>query len=246
LAVRRVTRLRAVLLDALGTLVALEPPAPALRRVLRGRFGIELSEEQADAAFSAEIRYYRRHLADGRDEAAVAALRDRCAEVLFDALGPDPALTAVPARDRTAVLLESLVFRPFDDVLGALRQLRRSGLALVVASNWDASLPGTLDRVGLLDAVDGVVCSAAVGAAKPDPAVFFEALRIAGAAPEEAVHVGDSPGEDVAGARSAGIEPLLLVRGDSAVPPTAGATVVQSLAELPALLGPRASMVAGR
>jgi len=34
---------RALLLDALGTLVELEPPVEPLRRELRERFGVELS-----------------------------------------------------------------------------------------------------------------------------------------------------------------------------------------------------------
>jgi putative hydrolase of the HAD superfamily len=239
-----VTPARAALLDAHGTLLELEPPAPALRALLHARFGIAVSEERARSAFLAEIAYYRGHLDSGRDAAGVSSLRDRCAEVLFDALGPDPALSRVPASARTSVLLDSLVFRPFDDVMPALRALRRSGLRLVVASNWDASLPDTLRRLGVLEAVDGVVCSAAFGAAKPDPALFAEALRVAGAPPGEAVHVGDSLAEDVVGARAAGIEPLLLVRGEQPAP--AGVAVLRTLAELPALLdrGP-ASIVAG-
>ena len=40
----------AVLLDALGTLVALEPPAPRLRAELAARFGLEVSEDEAARA----------------------------------------------------------------------------------------------------------------------------------------------------------------------------------------------------
>jgi hypothetical protein len=50
----------AVLLDALGTLVALDPPAPRLRRLLAEE-GYEVSEEQAAAGFAAEISYYLEH-----------------------------------------------------------------------------------------------------------------------------------------------------------------------------------------
>ena len=58
-----------------------------------------------------------------------------------------------------------------------------------------------------------MVTSAEVGAAKPDPRPFLQGLALAGAAPEEAVHVGDSPENDVAGARAAGVRPLLVARG---------------------------------
>jgi putative hydrolase of the HAD superfamily len=55
-----VSEVRAVLLDALGTLVELQPPAPRLRRLLR-EAGFEVTEEQAAAGFMAEIAYYLDH-----------------------------------------------------------------------------------------------------------------------------------------------------------------------------------------
>ena len=51
-----------ILLDALGTLVALAPPAPRLRVELAERFGLAVTEEQAASAIGAEIAYYRMHL----------------------------------------------------------------------------------------------------------------------------------------------------------------------------------------
>jgi hypothetical protein len=50
-------RPRTLLLDALGTIVGLQPPAPALRGELAGRFGIDVSHAQARRALSAEIVY---------------------------------------------------------------------------------------------------------------------------------------------------------------------------------------------
>lgn len=225
--------LRALLIDAHGTLLALEPPAPALCAIAHERFGIELGEDRARAAFAAEIAYYRRHLHLGRDADSVAALRDRCADVLADALAV-PRLAAAGRQERTSLLLDSLVFRPFDDALPALLDARARGLRIVVASNWDASLPGTLDRLGILELVDGVVASAAVGAAKPDPALFMDALRIAGCEAAEAIHVGDTIDEDVAGARAAGIEVALLLRGEEPGPP--GVPALRSLADLARVL----------
>ena len=57
---------RAVLLDALGTLVELQPPAPRLRRLLADA-GFEVSEERAAAGFGAEIAYYLEHHLEGAD-----------------------------------------------------------------------------------------------------------------------------------------------------------------------------------
>jgi putative hydrolase of the HAD superfamily len=234
--------LRGLSLDALGTLLWLEPPAPALRRVLAERHGVRLSEEQAQRAIAAEIAYYRAHLGEGVDARAVTALRGRCADALRAALAAERVLDSVAADELTAALLESLAFRVFPEVPAVLRSLRAAGLRLVVTSNWDASLAATLETVGLLGLVDAVVCSAAVGAAKPDARVFERALEDAGLAAGEAAHVGDSPVEDVAGARAAGLRAVLVRRG---VPGAAGlpgghpddVPVIGSLSELPGALG---------
>jgi FMN phosphatase YigB (HAD superfamily) len=238
---------RAVLLDAHGTLLRLRAPAPALRSRLAERLGVEITLEQAERAIAAEIAYYRAHLAEARDDAGVAALRGRCAEVLHEALAADNVPLAVDADGMTAILLASLIFEPFPEVPAVLRELRRAGLRLVVVSNWDASLPDTLASLGLLEALDGVVTSAACGAAKPDPAIFTEGLQLAGVAPEEAIHLGDRADEDVAGAFAAGIEPVLVERDRGARERDRGARespagcrgvrTVGSLAELPPLLG---------
>ena len=77
---------RAVLLDALGTLVELQPPAPRLRALL-AEAGFEVSEEQAAAGFGAEIGYYLQHHLEGGDRERLDLLRDRCAEALRAGLG---------------------------------------------------------------------------------------------------------------------------------------------------------------
>ena len=73
---------QAVLLDALGTLISFEPPAPRLRLALRERLGADVSVEAAEAAMRAEIAYYRRHLDEGRDAESLADLRARCAAAI--------------------------------------------------------------------------------------------------------------------------------------------------------------------
>jgi putative hydrolase of the HAD superfamily len=220
---------KAVLLDALGTLVKLEPPAPRLRLELARR-GIEVTEEQASHAIGAEIAYYRSHLELGRDARSLAELRRACAEVLSTALPTTPAKQALDLDALTAALLASLEFTPFDDVAPALTAWREQGLRLVVVSNWDVSLHEVLDRVGIAPLLDGILTSAEAGVSKPSAAIFTRALALADCAPSDALHVGDSFGEDVFGARAAGIEPVLILRDDAAAP--GGVRTITSLDEL--------------
>jgi putative hydrolase of the HAD superfamily len=230
---------RAVLFDALGTLVELEPPAPRLRGELSSRFGLAVSQAQAERAIGAEITYYRAHLSEGRDDASLAELRARCAEVLSRELGRilNRAVPAGP--EMVDALLASLSFSAFADARPTLDRLRALGLRLVVVSNWDVSLAEVLSRVGLGEGLDEVVTSAGTGVAKPDPVIFQRGLAAAGVAAGEAIHVGDSVREDVGGARAAGIEPVLVDRGQVAVhAPEREAVTIRTLSELPGLVRP--------
>jgi putative hydrolase of the HAD superfamily len=221
--------IRAVLLDAFGTLVRMEPPAPHLRAALERLTGVDVGPEAAERGVFAEISYYLEHNSEGRNRQSLEDLRDRCAAALFEALRE-------PGLDRAAVreaMMESLRFAAFPDAAPALRALRSRGLRLVVASNWDCSLPRTLSEIGLAPLVDDVVSSAVVGAAKPDRRLFEAGLAAAGCSADEALYAGDSFESDVEGARSVGIEAVLVARDGDAPP---GTPTVRSLEDLPTLI----------
>ena len=227
-----IRRTEAVTFDALGTLVALTPPAPLLREGLWDKAGVEISFAQADAALAAEISYYRAHLDEGRDRESLAGLRRRCTETLREALPANA--QAIEIDFLEAILLDALQFSAFDDAREAIEAIRRLPARVLVISNWDVSLEDVLLRLGLEPLLDGVITSASAGARKPSEAIFARALGLAGVAPERAVHVGDSVEEDVVGARRAGIEPILLSRDGHTGPP--GVRTISGLGELPAEL----------
>jgi putative hydrolase of the HAD superfamily len=223
--------MNAVLLDAMGTLVTFGAPAPRLRALLAERHGVEVSEAAARAAMKAEIAHYRREHDRAVDAASLAVLRRECGSVVRDALGD--AAAGVDLDALTATLIDAIVFEPYPETIAVLDALRARGHALAVVSNWDVSLLEVLERTGLAPRIDAVAVSAVVGASKPDPAPFRAALRELGAAPQDAIHVGDTYGEDVVGARAAGVRPILLAR-ESAAPP-GGVPVIADLRGLLAL-----------
>lgn len=206
----------------------LQPPAPFLRAELSERFGINVSEAEARRAIAAEIAFYRSHLDEGRDERSLALLRERCAHALREAL-PDAAAHLPSPHELVDPLVASLRFRIYPEVRGALAGYRDRGLSLVVVSNWDVSLHALLATLGLTPMLNGILTSAEAGARKPSPVIFERALRLAGVGARDAVHVGDSLDEDVAGARAAGIEPVLVRRNGEAGPP--GIRTVTGLTE---------------
>jgi HAD superfamily hydrolase (TIGR01509 family) len=210
---------RLVTLDALGTLVALEPPWLHLD----DRIAAGLPPERVEEAFRAEMAYYREHAHEARDPLSLEALRDRCAGVLSEHLGRE-----VPA----PAMMDAIRFSVYPDAEPALRDLRDRGIATVCVSNWDITLPNVLVRVGLAGLLDGVVSSAAAGARKPDPAIFGPALELAGSDPDDGLHVGDTPEEDLAAARAAGLRAVLLARQRGPATRADGVPVISSLIEI--------------
>jgi putative hydrolase of the HAD superfamily len=171
------------------------------------------------------MSYYRAHHDEAVDWQSLKDLRRRCAAVVQEQLQ-----TSLPLDDVLDALLGAIRFRAYPEVPGVLARLRAGGARLAVVSNWDVSLHDVLERTGLRPLVDVVVISAELGVAKPDPAIFRAALDRLGAPADGAVHVGDSLEHDVAGARAAGLEAVLVARNGAPAPD--GVRAVRSLAEL--------------
>lgn len=197
-----------LLIDALGTLLELKPPAPLVRAELAAR-GVEVSAAEARKAVKAEIAYYREHINDGGTMRGLRELRERCTAVLAVEL-PEHARIASLGE----VLEASIVFKPYPEVQGVLGALRARGMKIVVVSNWDVSLNEVLKRTGLDDLVDGVVVSAQRGIEKPNPLIFSIALATVGSTAAHAIHVGDDLEADIQGAQAARIDAVLLDRKD--------------------------------
>lgn len=215
--------MKAVLLDALGTLLRLDAPVDRLRAELLARHGLVVGEREAGLAFRAEMSFYRANLWRGVDARGLSELRDDCAALVARELRIE--------EDVREALLAAIVFVPFPEVVATLERWRGEGRRLVVASNWDISLHEALSRTGLSSLLDGAVSSAEAGSAKPAPEVFLRALEIAGVDAAEATHVGDDLEADYLGAQAAQIAPVLLVReGEPAAPEG-----VRSIATLDAL-----------
>lgn len=89
---------------------------------------------------------------------------------------------------------------------------RARGMKVAVISNWDHHLRPLLTGLGVSAWIDLLVVSAEEGLEKPDTTMFERACARLGVALSEAVHVGDDPVADLAGAQAAGCAALLIGR----------------------------------
>jgi len=103
-------------------------------------------------------------------------------------------------------------FQAFTDVMPVLDELDALGIPYGAVSNnvhdyQRAKLDAAgLERIRILVGID------AVDAAKPDPAIFLEGVRLLGTAPAQTLYVGDNPVVDGRGALNAGLKPLWIER----------------------------------
>jgi 2-haloalkanoic acid dehalogenase type II len=121
----------------------------------------------------------------------------------------------------------------FSDVTDTLSSLRDQRYKLGIISNWPSTLEKTLERSGLRSYFSVVVGSGNVGYAKPHPQIFRIAADQMGVRPGEALYVGDSVEYDVAGARAAGMNVVLLDREGRCLTQSPR---IQSLSQLTQLL----------
>jgi beta-phosphoglucomutase len=202
-------RYDAIIFDVGGTLIGFLDPAP---------FGEFLASAALPATDDDAHQFHRRLLA------IIVAERDSAQGL--GAAGTELATwwhgvfaKAWPGRPDLAAemlgwLLEGRFDRTFSDVVPALEALRRLGLPLGVLSNFGLHLRDVLRKVDLYGYFDFVIVSEEVGLAKPDRRIFDLAVSRANRPRHRLLYVGDHLGDDIEGARGAGLDAVLIDRND--------------------------------
>jgi len=143
------------------------------------------------------LRAHREHSGSLTREPVFAALVE---EHTDGEGGIDPAELA--AAYRRAVEDALVPVEGAADLVGTLRESYRVGL---LTDGPGRTQRRKLETLGWTDLFDAVVVTGDLPEPKPDPRTFRRLLDELGAAPGEAVFVGDHPEADVAGAADAGL-----------------------------------------
>ena len=226
-------RFEAVLFDAGGVLVL---PDPTVLGPLLAAYG-----------GSAEIDDHRRaHYAGMAAKSRAAASEsdwDSYNLAYVESVDVDPDLRLIAASILDHTRSAALWRWAIPESVRALRALEERGVPMSVVSNASGQIAWVLSHSGVCQEGPGegvamriVVDSHVVGVAKPDPRIFGFALDLHPEAdPERILYVGDSVVMDVAGARAAGLHPVLMDPFDDH--PDADFDRIGSLLELDGLLG---------
>ncbi|MFD9715731.1 HAD family hydrolase [Streptomyces sp. NPDC059076] len=234
------TAIRGVVFDFYGTLVRMIPPLPPDHRSIFARRGLVEAGRRWGDQWSVGPGEGEEHRAHSASERAYTAWeRDRLRSRARACGVPADQLEELVAEVDRA--MKDLHLALFDDVPGALAELRDRGVRMAVCSNWYWHLDRSLADVGLSDVIDVSVSSAWAGARKPHPLIYRAVLDRLGLTPEETVFVGDVWRPDVEGPLAAGMRAVHLWRADRAVdgqapPLVPGAARISGLAELSDLL----------
>jgi HAD superfamily hydrolase (TIGR01549 family) len=202
-----VADLRAVLFDVDFTLVKPGPDlGPDGYRRMAARYGFDLDPSRYDEARRAALATLERHPELEHDEEVWVLFTER----IIRGMGGDSERAYECAAEMTRAWEHAHNFELYDDVSPTLAALRARALKLALVSNTARDLDAFVVHHAL--EVDFAVSSRAHGKVKPHESIFRAALERLGIAPGEAAMVGDSPEDDIEGARALGIRPFLIDR----------------------------------
>jgi len=203
--------LKVITFDAGNTLIRLCHPVGATYAAVAKRFGADLNPADLERGFRTAWKTVPRlpdapgpRPDDGRSwwrdvvlrTFEVAGAKVESFDPFFDAVYREFALSGIWRLEPGAGEL--------------LKDLRPAGYRLGVISNFDLRLYDILKHLDVLNAFEHIVISSQVGADKPSPRIFEEALKRFGVEPVELLHVGDDEAADGAGASALGLQTFSL------------------------------------
>lgn len=221
--------IKAVLLDVGGTLLRESPTRVEIYAEAAQRRGIDVNRRSMRSHMYRVLGELPRSLgADFRY--SEGWFREAIARIFVRDLGLPCAELPALQKELLERFADPRTFHLFPGALELCEHLRARGLRLGVVSNWSEALPGILAGLGLLERIDFALVSACERTEKPEAEIFARALARAGAQAPEALHAGNDPVQDVAGARALGLQAVLVDHHDQRA--AADVPTVHSLGEL--------------
>ena len=196
--------MRWVVFDAVGTLLFAQPSVAQAYASIGNRYGSTLEVDEVRTRFREAFAVHERHYQTSEAEEFQFWKR-----VVKDVLGP--------VNDEAACFAElyehfglTSSWRVEDSTRDVIQQLQLEGLSIAIASNFDARLHRILDGDPVLSQVQTRLISSEVGWRKPSPEFFQRLVKRCGVPANEILMVGDDFDNDYLGARTSGLQAVLL------------------------------------
>lgn len=169
------------------------------------RHSKQISEQEFDKALAASWDHFNTiWIRDNR-----TPLTEESVEFFWNYLGMphDPEAIAKISEGfaNSIIKFKPKVIRGVPETLGLLSQKYKLGVISDTGFSPGTTLRELLESQGLLKYFSAFSFSDETGVSKPDPRAFAAALDALGAAPEEAVHIGDIEDTDIKGAKAFGM-----------------------------------------
>ena len=210
-----ISQVRGIFFDAFKTLVYLHPTYPGAFADVCRHFGYSVAEADVARVLDAiERAMEERWRLNGDFTCTPAELSRRWRALnraIFQAVGVDGDADAL-SEEMERRFDTGEYIRAYDDSLPTIEALRRRGFRLGVISNGTPGVARCLEVAGVTERVEFVLVSALVGWEKPSPRIFTMGLEAVGLHPDEVVFVGDHYEADIRGARTAGMQTVLIDR----------------------------------
>ncbi|XP_078170974.1 haloacid dehalogenase-like hydrolase (HAD) superfamily protein [Carex rostrata] len=194
---------RALLVDAVGTLVEPAQPMAQIYRTIGEKYGVSYSEDEILSRYRWAYeqpwgRSRLRYVDDGRPFwQYIVSSSTGCSDTKYF-----EELYHYYTTEKAWRLCDPEAEKVFS-------ALRKAGVKIAVVSNFDTRLRPVLQALNCDHWFDAMAVSAEVAAEKPNPMIFLKACDLLGVKPDEAVHVGDDRRNDIWGARDAGCDAWL-------------------------------------
>jgi HAD superfamily hydrolase (TIGR01549 family) len=199
--------IQAVLFDLDFTLAKPGPDlGPEGYQRMGRRFGLELEPTLYKEARAKAVEGLHKHPDFRHDEEIWVAFTER----IIRGMGGDTDRAYECAVEMTHAWEHAHNFDLFDDVLPVLADLRERGLKLGLVSNTGRDVDVFLAHHSLQ--IDAALSSRIHGKVKPHPTIFQAVLDRLGVVAEQSAMVGDSPEDDLEGARGLGMRAFLVDR----------------------------------
>jgi putative hydrolase of the HAD superfamily len=200
---------RAILFDAVGTLIYPDPPVAEIYHRAGRKLGSKWTREEIAQRFRAAIKKHPQGYSTNEEFE-----RERWERIVYDVIDD----VADPQRLLLHELWEHFgspgSWRLYKDVTPVWWELARRGYVLGIASNFDSRLRTICRGLAPLVECPHIFVSSEIGFPKPEPR-FYRAVEEQLELPaEQILLVGDDYDADIAGPRAAGWQTMWLRRED--------------------------------